>query len=223
MNEPFEESEIVARYEDWYATPFGRHADREERELLLEMLHPLAPGASLLEIGCGTAHFGRALGEQGFRVVGLELANAMALAARRRIRVVRGDAERLPFRARSFDGAFVMAVLDFVDDPSRVLCEARRVSRERVAVVALAKHSWLATRRRIAALRGNPIFASARFWSQRELANFARTSGAEPERRRGALVLPPFVAGRAAGLDRVLAKLCAPICGLVAFSLDARD
>jgi ubiquinone/menaquinone biosynthesis C-methylase UbiE len=222
MNDPFEEAAIVARYEDWYASPFGAHADREERGLLLEMLSPLGAGATLAEIGCGTAHFGRALGGLGFRVIGLERSRTMALAARSRVRVVRGDAARLPFRDRSFDGAFVMAVLDFVEDPTRVLAEARRVSRERVAVIALAKHSWLATRRRIAALRGNPIFASARFWSQKELVNFARSAGAEPERRRGALVLPPFVAGRAPGLDRRLAKLCAPICGLVAFSLDAR-
>lgn len=33
-SDPFEDAHYVARYEDWYGTPYGRVADRVERELL---------------------------------------------------------------------------------------------------------------------------------------------------------------------------------------------
>jgi ubiquinone/menaquinone biosynthesis C-methylase UbiE len=145
---PFEKPDVVASYESWYETPFGRLADELEYELLLEMLAPLTPGASLLEIGCGTAHFGARLARDGFRLTGIDPAAAMLAQARARIRVVRATAERLPFADASFDGALVVAVLDFAADPTRVLAEARRVARERVAVIGLCSTSWLALRRR---------------------------------------------------------------------------
>ena len=52
---PFARAEVVGRYEDWYSTPYGAIADRIELSMLLELLQPLAPGASVLEIGCGLA------------------------------------------------------------------------------------------------------------------------------------------------------------------------
>lgn len=216
---PFDRPDVVGTYEDWYATPFGRLADRIERRLLRELLAPLAPGASLLEIGCGTAHFARALADWGFRVVGADPTPGMLTVARERVPAVQAAAERLPFLAGAFDGAFLVAVLDFVDDPVATLREARRVARERVAVIALASGSYLALRRRIAARKGHPIFSRARFWSRSELLAIAREAGAEPLEQRGALVLPPLLAGRLGGLEERWSRGRPPWSGLLAFSL----
>lgn len=216
---PFESPALVAGYESWYATPFGRLADELERGLLLEMLAPLAPGATLLEIGCGTAHFAGTLAARGFRVAGIDPSAALLSVARQRVPVARARAERLPFGDGSFDGAFLIGVLDFVDDPLSVLIEARRVARERVAVLALAGDSYLALRRRIRGRLGHPLFSRARFYSRRSLLELARASGTEPERVRGALVLPPWLAGRVPALERHWARGTPPFAGILAFSL----
>src|SRR4029079_3719509 len=83
-----------------------------------------------------------------WRVSGVDISQRMLARAATRFPVVCGDAGRLPLRDGAFDAAVVSAVLDFVPDPAAVLREARRVTRQRVVVLALARNSWLATRRR---------------------------------------------------------------------------
>ena len=100
-----------------------------------------------------------------------------------------------------------------------VLLEARRVVRQRVAVIALTRGSYLAARRRVAGWRGHPIFRHTRFYSRARVLDFARASGAEPERVRTALLLPPLVAGLAPSIERALSRHVRLGAGIVAFSL----
>lgn len=223
MLPPFERPDVVGPYEDWFRTPYGRLADRIEVSLILELLGPLGAGASLLEIGCGTGWFAREMAERHFRMTGIDASSAMVARARTRCPVVRGDAVRLPFVDRAFDGAYMIAVLDFVADPVAVLREARRVVRERVAVTALASGSWLALRRRIAARRGHPVFSSASFYSRHRLLDIAREAGAEPERVHGALVLPPAISARVPSVELALCGRRTLGAGIVGFSLPALD
>ncbi|MFT4541702.1 MAG: SAM-dependent methyltransferase [Planctomycetota bacterium] len=216
---PFEDSWIVAHYEDWYASPFGVLAHDIELDFLADLLEPLSPGSRILEIGCGTAHFGTALEEMGFEVTGADPSHCMLTRAIHRLPVVQADGQRLPFATGSFDAAFLVAVLDFVTDPVALLAEARRVSRSRVVVLALAKHSALAWRRRLAGWLGNRIFASARFYSRTQLEQFAREAGAEPLSPRAGLVLPPFLSARFPAFEHRLALGCPPLAGLYAFAL----
>jgi len=216
---PFSASGVARHYEDWYATPFGQLADALERALLAELLAPLAPGASLLDVGCGTGHFAAALAGAGFGVVGADPDRAMLAAAAPRVPVLRADGARLPFADGAFDGAVLVSVLGFVADPASLLREARRVARVRVAVIDLASFSWLGLWRRALALRGHPVFSRARFHSRARLLDFARAAGAEPERVRGALYLPHPLAGRLPGLERRLARVPLPFGGLVGLSL----
>lgn len=221
MASPFEQASVVAPYEDWLRTPYGRFVERVEVELLLELLAPLGARATVLDLGCGTGWVGERLCERGLRVVGVEPSAPMALRARPRIPVVRGDALHLPFADRAFDAVYLTSVLDFVPDPAAALREARRVARERVAVIALASRSWLGLRRRISGLRGHPVFAQTRFYSRGRLLDFARAAGAEPERVRGALFLPPSLAPFAPGLERASSRRFSLGAGWVAFSLPA--
>ncbi len=219
MSSPFERAEVAETYEDWLQTPYGRLVKQIEVELIVDGLAPLSPGASLLDVGCGTGWLGLELRERGFRVTGVDMSSAMLARAQSRFTVVRGDAMRLPFADRSFDGAYVTAVLDFVSDPVAVLAEARRVARERVVVMALASGSWLAWRRRFAGWRGHPIFGQAQFYSRRRLFSFARQAGAEPDNVSGALVLPPAVSTIFPAIELALRGRSLPGVGLVAFSL----
>jgi ubiquinone/menaquinone biosynthesis C-methylase UbiE len=217
----FERRDVVAAYEAWYETPYGRLVDRIETELILERLGGLPAGASVLEIGCGTGWFGRALAQRGFEVAGVDPSAAMLAHARGRFPVVRGDAARLPFPDRAFDAALIVGVLDFVRDPAAVLREARRVVRHSVVVLALASGSWLALRRRLRGRMGHPVFSQARFYSRAKLLALARASGAEPRGVASALLLPPALAGRLPSLETWLGRRTRLGAGLVAFSLSA--
>jgi SAM-dependent methyltransferase len=216
---PFTSGELVARYEDWYATPFGRIADRVEQDMLFDLLQPLGPGAALVEIGCGTGHFSAALARAGFRVSGVDPSPAMLAVARERVPVALADGLHLPFRDGAFDGAVLVTVLEFVADPLALLCEARRVARRRVAVLTLSSCSWLGVRRRVSGWIGHPAFSRARFRDRAALVALAREAGAPVERLRAGLVLPPSLAGRFPYAEERLSRAAHPCGGILGFAL----
>lgn len=216
----------MSTYEDWYATGFGALADELELDLLDRLLRGLPRGSSILEVGCGTGHFGAALGARGYEVSGVDLAGAMLQRARTRFPVALADAAQLPFAGASFDAVVLIAVLDFVPDPLAVLREAQRVARGNVVVLALVSHSLLAVRRRVSARRGHAIFSTARFYSRRRLLGDARRALAPDCDMRVAethqiLVLPPSIAGRLPALERWLSRRDLPCGGILGFRLEA--
>lgn len=114
---PFEEHH--ERYEAW----FGKHEPAYLSELLA--LRPFVPWEGRgVEIGVGSGRFAAPLGVQ----VGLDPSPAMlAYAAARGIETVEGVAEHLPFPDDSFDHALVVTTICFVDSPTAMLLETRRV------------------------------------------------------------------------------------------------
>jgi ubiquinone/menaquinone biosynthesis C-methylase UbiE len=95
-------------------------------------------GRDFLEIGCGAGRWSIALARRGAVAVGVDLSSAqLARAARNQktakstVRLVRGDAERLPFRSSTFDVVFCdWGAMTFCD-PYRTVPEASRVLRRR--------------------------------------------------------------------------------------------
>jgi SAM-dependent methyltransferase len=93
-------------------------------------------GRDVLELGCGAARWSLALARQGARVVGIDLSptqlsHAVRLQHRsaRRVALVRGDAERLPFEGQVFDLVFCdWGAMTFAD-PFRTVPEVARVLR----------------------------------------------------------------------------------------------
>jgi SAM-dependent methyltransferase len=195
---------------------------RLETQVLLELLGEPVSAGTTLEIGTGTGLFAAAIAARGGSVLGIDRSREMLRVARTRVPVVQADAARLPFRDGAFDRAFLVAVLDFVDDPVAVLREARRVSRGPVAVLALASGSWIAWRRRVRGWLGHPIFRRARFHSKRRLLGYAREAGADPEHVRGILVLPPALAAGLPRLEETVSRGASPCASLVGFRMRGR-
>jgi ubiquinone/menaquinone biosynthesis C-methylase UbiE len=74
-------------------------------------MHSLAPGADVLDVGCGAGRHLVPLVRNGFRAVGADLSEqALALLDPRYSRVV-ADVQRLPFSDRSFDAVTCYGVL----------------------------------------------------------------------------------------------------------------
>jgi len=110
----------------------------------------LLPGHRVLDVGCGPATdlpaLADAVGTQG-EVVGVDRDPAMVAAARERcagspnIRVLEGDAERLPLDPASVDRARADRVLMHVADPAAALAELHRVVRPG-GLLTLAEPDW---------------------------------------------------------------------------------
>lgn len=92
-----------------------------------------APGARVLDIGCGLgASAGHLAQAQGLRVLGLDLSAKMLSEARRShgaLPLIRARAEAIPLAADSLDGVFLECVLSLTPRPQAVLAECRRVLR----------------------------------------------------------------------------------------------
>jgi len=116
-----------------------RAADLQQRAMLEGYLNelPLATGARILEIGCGTGAVARTLARrfEGSEVVGIDPGALFIDRARSRaegidgLAFVIGDGRDLPFEDGSFDAVVCHTTLCHIPEPERVLAEALRVAR----------------------------------------------------------------------------------------------
>ncbi|OFW18054.1 MAG: methyltransferase type 11 [Acidobacteria bacterium RIFCSPLOWO2_02_FULL_59_13] len=125
----FEQSgweKAAARYHDTF------------RSLTTQAVDPLldavgaGPGVRLLDMATGPGYVAAEAARRGARVVGMDLATAMVVQARRHhpdVHFQVGDAERLPFAAKSFDAVVMSFGLLHVARPEVALSEAFRVLR----------------------------------------------------------------------------------------------
>lgn len=174
---PFDDT-VAASYEAWYLTPEGLRTDRYEKAVLSWALGHYPRAGSILEVGCGTAHFTRWFADRGLETIGLDLSPAMLAQARSAgpVRVLCADACRLPFPDRAFDLTALITALEFVDEPLRALAEALRVARTGVVLGVLHRWSALALQRRVEAAVRPTVFRPARFYGVRELERLARSA-----------------------------------------------
>src|SRR5680860_1379346 len=129
-----------------------RRADALEQQLLFELLGAVA-GKALLDVGCGDGALASELARRGAIVTGLDADPAMIAAARRRteieatqLRLIEGQAERLPFNDATFDCALAVTVLCFVRDGERAVAEmARSASRTKQSTVTARAQSKVAS------------------------------------------------------------------------------
>jgi ubiquinone/menaquinone biosynthesis C-methylase UbiE len=171
------DEQVAPRYQAWYETPEGRRADALEKALLRQLLESFPQARSVLEVGCGTGHFTRWLGEQGLGAVGLDLSTAMLAEAQilDGIVLVRGDAHRLPFADGAFDLVAFITALEFIDRPQEALREALRVSRQGLLLGVLNRWSLLSLQRQLAKLFRPTVYDAAHFYGVGELKSLLKS------------------------------------------------
>jgi demethylmenaquinone methyltransferase/2-methoxy-6-polyprenyl-1,4-benzoquinol methylase len=99
------------------------------------------PGATILDLACGTGDLCRELGRQGLRPIGVDLSFGMLAAARSHAPLVHGDALRLPVPDASVDGVTCgFALRNFASLPP-FFAELGRIVRPggRVALLEVAE------------------------------------------------------------------------------------
>lgn len=99
-------------------------------------------GRRVLDAGCGSGEYTRALASHGACVCGVEIDRdklaKSRVAAEVRARLVQGDLERAPFASACFDLVLLNEVLEHVPDDAAALREAFRLLRPGGALVVFA-------------------------------------------------------------------------------------
>jgi len=195
---PFDE--LAGDYDQW----FERNGCTYSSEL--SALRASLPAGLGLEIGVGTGRFAAPLAIS----VGLDPSVPMLRAAAGRgVPVVRGLAERLPFRDGAFDFALLVTVLCFVKDPLAALREAFRVTRPdgRLIVGLLDRASPLGKVYEVKAAESR-FYGTARFLSVQEAEGLMLDAGWHVEGVRQAVfdkeVQATFLEGHGQGLFAVI-------------------
>jgi len=129
---------------DTYALPRGprdtrawyRDADpMEQVDAALVDFAAEHAGPSVLDLGCGLGGYTKALGDRGFDVRGLDVVAEYVERARALgVRADVYDGDHLPLADDSVDTTILLEVIEHLEDPARLLGEARRVSRRNVLI-----------------------------------------------------------------------------------------
>ncbi len=131
-------------WRSWTERPAVVRALQVQTRLMMEMLAPRRLD-SVLGIGCGTGGHLAALVEAGCDVTGIDPSPYMLdIAGERfgkRVELRRGTAEALPFEDNTFHHTVFFLSLEYVEDPSRALAEAFRVTRDQVFIGVWNRYS----------------------------------------------------------------------------------
>jgi SAM-dependent methyltransferase len=123
-----------ARAEAW------AEQESQQAPIYEEIIHRvgIGPGATVLDVGCGSGVFLRAAADRGAEVVGLDASHALVEIACARVpegEIRVGDLQFLPYDADRFDVVTGFNSFQFAADTTAALREARRVAKQGASVV----------------------------------------------------------------------------------------
>lgn len=182
---------VAKSYDEWYAQPAGRVVLRAEARMLDAVL-PEGVGA---EVGAGTCVFPPLL-SRGREIVCLEPSLGMlGLGRGRCLHPVAGTAEEPPVRPSSLDFAYMVTVLEFLEDPLKAVQAVRGLLKRGgvLAVLFIERESrWGRLYAELAEKRADPVFAAARFLTLREVLELVERAGLRVKRVLQALDYEPL-------------------------------
>jgi len=133
-------------YDAWYRSGRGAWIGEAEYHLLRSLLRP-EPAQTLLDAGCGTGYFSRRFAGDGVVVTAIDPDPTMVeFATAHRVgseTSLVGDARALPFPDKHFDLCIAVTSLCFIVEQEQAIAEMLRVTRGRVALGLLNRHSLL--------------------------------------------------------------------------------
>jgi len=180
-----------------WASPIGSMLyDRAQimaRRLMTAFQHPtewldIPPGGTALDVGSGpgnvTASLARAAGPEGL-ALGVDISEPMLARAVRaqagpQVGFLRADAQRLPFRDRTFDAVLSIAMLQLIPKPSAALAEMARVLRPGARMAVMVP-----TARRAGALTRLLPDGGAHFFTEDEIGDTLEDLGLVKVRTNG--------------------------------------
>lgn len=190
----FDSEKTAREYDHWFKTEAGQFAITQEKRLIQHLISSW-PGRKqrLLDIGCGTGVFLELFWEAGFDVYGIDASATMLARARERIGrkadLHLGKAQYLPFDDNEFDFSAIVTVLEFCEEPEKVLREAARVTKKGILVCFLNKNSLYYLSRKVARSGRTGATSHARWFSNKEIKDMV-TDNLGPKNIFSLSVLP---------------------------------
>ncbi|MEW6417591.1 MAG: class I SAM-dependent methyltransferase [Nitrospirota bacterium] len=175
-------------YDKWFDSPEGRMLFKMEVEAVRLLMKGLRK--PFLEIGVGTGRFAKELGIE----FGIDPSSKMLEEAKRcGIKVEKARGENLPFEDESFGGVFILFTLCFVEDPEKVLTEAKRVLKIGGGLIVgiINKESPWGQLYLKKKAEGHPIYRYATFYSVREVIKIIEKTGMAVEAYSSTLCQSP--------------------------------
>ena len=190
----FESEKIARKYDNWFETEAGQFAFAQEKRLIQHLVSSWPRRRqSLLDIGCGTGAFLELFWESGFDVSGIDASARMLARARQkmgqRADLHLGKAQYLPFEDNEFDFSAMITVLEFCENPQKVIQEAARVTKKGILLCFLNKVSLYYLSRKMLPAYSTGITAKARWFTHREIKKIVSTT-VGPEEIYSLSVLP---------------------------------
>jgi ubiquinone/menaquinone biosynthesis C-methylase UbiE len=201
-------------YERWWRPALSRVAKgllgpgMTDEHRIARLLMSLSPGDGVLDVACGTGNFSRSFARSvgpGGLVVGIDVSEPMlaravedtAKAGLGNVAYVRGDAQGLPFLARSFDAVCCFAAFHLFADPMRALDRMTAVLTPggRIALFTSARNRSAPVRTAESLLARR---SGARLFEANEVVDALRARGFVEVRQRLAGITQ-FVGGTLAG------------------------
>lgn len=158
---------LACKYDSWFEQEEGKLIFSIELLALEKVINHLPK--PWMEIGVGSGRFAQALKIE----TGIDpSSNLLKLADNRGINVVSGTGEQLPFRQASFGSVFLISTICFVDSPSRVLEEARRIliPEGNIVIGIIPKDSPWGKLYREKKKEGHSLYQYATFYKYQDMA-----------------------------------------------------
>jgi len=162
-------SKYVREYEEWFER--NKFAYLSE----IEALKKVVPEGKGLEVGVGTGRFAEPLGID----YGIDPSeNMLKIAESRGIKTVLGGGEELPFADNEFDFVLIAVTICFVDDPDKVIGEAKRVLKNngKIIIGIIDKNSKLGKIYQNKRSKSK-FYSVARFYSTGEIIGMLKKCG----------------------------------------------
>ena len=171
----FNDSQV---YKKWHDDPANQLMIQSQLKLLFDMLNP-APDNSILDIGCGIGTHLDAFIKKGLDTTGIEPSPCMIDIASEKVGnkaiICKGICEDLPFEDNSFNYSSLITILEFVNDPSKAIEEACRVTKDKVFIGILNKYAVKNIERRIKSVFSDTIYKKARFFAIWEINHIIKS------------------------------------------------
>lgn len=100
------------------------------RKYKINELLPTILGKNIIDIGCGQGYWVKYLNKHHYSAIGIDISLKHPAP-----HLLLGDAQKLSFKPKQFDTAFMISVLEHIKDDSLALQEALRVSHRLVLIV----------------------------------------------------------------------------------------
>ena len=165
-------------YDQWFNEPMNQRVIDFQSKLMINLLNPNS-GETLLDIGCGSGLSLRSFADRNLYLTGIDPSPYMLDIAiknfKNRVDFHRGYAENLPFDDNAFTYSILNTTLEFVENPSKALEEACRVTKDRIFIGILNRYALEGIKRRIKGLFVETIYNHARFFSIWEIKEIVRS------------------------------------------------